>query len=152
MARERGTGMPTALKMIKGTRTSRINHDEPQPESGVPTCPTDDPDVREIWDYTIKQLLTMRTITMADRDTLHAYCEQVLIHRRALELMKVEGAVVEGPRGATKHPAVSIARESALLIKSLGGQFGLTPGARSSIKVSDQQVSKAQGAARLLSG
>src|SRR6187455_1290776 len=63
------SALPTTLKMVKGTRTGRVNHDEPQPEPGVPTCPTDDPEVREIWDYTMKQLLTMRTITMADRDT-----------------------------------------------------------------------------------
>jgi len=142
------SALPTTLKMVKGTRTGRVNHDEPQPEPGVPTCPTDDPEVREIWDYTMKQLLTMRTITMADRDTLHAYCEQVLIHRRALELMKREGAIM----GARKHPAVAIARESAMLMKSLGGLFGLTPGARSMIKVGDQQAPKPQGAARLLSG
>lgn len=139
--------MPTTLKIVKGTRKGRINHDEPQPETGVPTCPTEDLEVREIWDYTLKQLLTMRTITMADRDTLHAYCEQVLIHRRALELMKREGAVI----GARRHPAVAIARESAMLMKSLGGLFGLTPGARTAIKVSDQQPERPRGAARLLS-
>jgi P27 family predicted phage terminase small subunit len=143
---------PTALRMVAGSRKDRLNTDEPMPEQGVPTCPSTDPEVREIWDYTIKQLLTMRTITMADRDTLHAYCEQVLIHRRAIELMKLEGAIVEGPHGVVKHPAVAIARESAMLMKSLGNLFGLTPGARSTIKVGDQRPAKAQGAARLLSG
>jgi len=144
---------PTALKMVAGSRKDRINNDEPVPEQGVPTCPSDDPDVREIWDYTIKQLLTMRTITMADRDSLHAYCEQVLIHRRAIALMKLEGAIVEGSHGGqVMHPAVGIARQSAMLMKSLGGLFGLTPGARSGIKVGDQRPAKAQGAARLLSG
>lgn len=150
MARD---SMPTVLKMVKGTRPSRVNHDEPQPEQGVPACPSSDDDVREIWDYTIKQLLAMRTVTMADRDTLHAYCEQVLIHRRALLLVKKEGAIIDGSHGGlVRHPAVTIAKEAAMMMKSLGGTFGLTPAARSAIKVGDQQPAKAQGAARLLSG
>jgi len=151
MSRERGSGMPTELKLIAGTRKGRINRDEPQPESGVPICPSRDPEVREVWDYTIDQLLKMRTVTMADRDTLHAYCEQVLVHRRALQVVAEEGAIVEGPHGMKQHPALGIVQTSATLMRSLGGLFGLTPSARSAIKVSDQQVTKPQGAARLLS-
>lgn len=151
MARPRGTGRPTALKVVAGARKDRINTDEPQPQEGVPECPSDDLDVQDVWDYTIKQLMVMRTVTMADRDALHAYCEQVVVHRAALAMMKREGLVTYGPNMAMKHPAASIAKDAAAMIKSLGGAFGLNPAARSAIKVGDQQSAK-QGAARLLTG
>lgn len=152
MAMVKGAGTPTALKLLRGERTSRVNHDEPQPGDGIPQCPTEDPQVREVWDYTLSQLLRMRTITMADRDALHAYCEQVVVHRLAALQVREDGAVIYSPRGVIKHPAAAVMRESAVMIAALGRAFGLTPAARTAIKVADQQPAKDQpGPSRLLS-
>jgi P27 family predicted phage terminase small subunit len=151
--RPRGTGAPTALKLLKGERTSRVNKDEPQPDDGVPQCPTKNKAVREVWDYTLTQLVRMRTITMADRDALHAYCEQVVQYRAAAEMVERDGAVIAGPNGPVKHPAMSIMRETGVMIKTFARDFGLTPSARSAIRVSDQQPPKTEaGPSRLLSG
>lgn len=154
MARQTGTGQPTVLKLLAGTRNSRINHDEPIPEDGIPQCPSPSAEVREVWDYTIAQLLKMRTVTMADRDALNTYCEHVVIYRKAAERVREEGAIYTGERGGMrKHPAVSVMNESANVIKNFGRDFGLTPSARSSIKVADQRPKQTQAAAsRLLSG
>jgi P27 family predicted phage terminase small subunit len=151
--RPRGTGTPTALKLLQGTKTSKINLDEPQPRSGIPTCPTQDPEVVEVWDYTIEQLQTMRTITMADRDALHAYCEQVVQYRKAVEMVRQDGAIIDTFQGPKKHPATVIMRECAAMIKMYGRDFGLNPAARTAIKVSDQAPRHSgAGASRLLSG
>jgi P27 family predicted phage terminase small subunit len=151
--RPRGTGAPTALKLLKGERNARLNHDEPIPDDGIPECPTDDPDVKEVWDYTIGQLLQMRTVTMADRDALHTYCEQVVQYRQAAQMVREDGPIVESRLGPKRHPALSIMRESAAIIKMFGRDFGLTPSARSAIKVSDQRPKQTEaGASRLLSG
>lgn len=154
MARPRGTGAPTNLKLLQGvTRKERINYDEPVPDDGVPECPTADPQVREVWDYTVSQLVKMRTITMADRDALHTYCEQVIQYRQAAEMIRRDGPLVDTPAGVRKHPAMSIMRETATMIKSLATVFGLTPSARSAIRVSDQQPKQTEaGPSRLLSG
>lgn len=146
---ERGiTPLPTALKLVARAKKNRINQDEPQPEEGIPECPSSDPAVLDVWNYTIRQLKVMKTITMADRDLLHAYCEQVVMHRRAVQLMGYEGAFHNGIR----HPAWQTAKEAAQMMKMLGSLFGLSPSARTAIKVADQKPSVQVGAARLLSG
>lgn len=153
--RPRGTGTPTALKLLRGdNHPERINRDEPVPQDGVPECPTDDPEVRAVWDYTIEQLKTMRVVTLADRDALHTYCTQVIQYRKAAEMVREDGAIIDTPRGPIKHPATVIMREAAALVKMLGRDFGLNPAARSAIRVGDQQPRKATeaGASRLLSG
>lgn len=144
---------PTALKLLHGERADRINHDEPQPGEGVPDCPSGNPLVRDVWDYTIGQLKTMRTITMADRDALAAYCEAVVQHRVCAALLAKDGLVIGGSHGGlVRHPAAAIQRECAALIRGFGADFGLSPAARSRVKVADQQPAKEQGASRLLSG
>lgn len=151
--RPRGSGTPTALKLLKGERTSRVNKDEPQPDDGIPECPSNNKDVREVWDYTLRQLVRMRTITMADRDALHAYCVQVVQYRIAADMIDRDGPMVEGVGGLRKHPALGVLRETGTMIKTFARDFGLTPSARSAIRVSDQQPAKTEaGAQRLLSG
>lgn len=150
-----GTGLPTALKVLKGGHPERINRDEPIPDEGLPECPTDNPDVREVWDYTIKQLEQMKTVSLADRDMLHAYCEQVVQYRRAAQMIHEDGAIIEGPRGPQKHPATIILRDSASMMRGFASCFGLTPQGRSAIRVGDQRATPAPQAqapaARLLS-
>jgi len=152
--RPRGTGTPTALKLLKGERSCRVNSDEPQPEDGIPQCPTKDPEVRAIWDYTVDQLVKMRTITMADRDALHTYCEQVVIYRKAADLVRKQGAIIGVEGRQIKHPGTIVMKEAAAIVKMFGRDFGLSPAARTAIKVSDQQKPKQTGAdaSRLLSG
>jgi P27 family predicted phage terminase small subunit len=151
--RPRGAGAPTALKLLRGERNTRINHDEPVPDDGIPECPTDNPEVQEVWDYTIKQLIIMRTITMADRDALYTYCEQIVQYRHAAEMVREDGPIILGGTGPKRHPGLAIMRESASIIKMFGHAFGLTPSARTAIKVADQQPKRTEaGASRLLSG
>lgn len=151
--RPRGTGLPTALRVLKGGHKERINTDEPQPDDSIPTCPTEDPEVREVWDYTMVQLIQMRTVTMADRDALYTYCEQVVQYRKAAEIVRQDGAIIDSYRGPVKHPATAVMKEAAALVKMYGRDFGLTPAARSAIKVSDQRPKATDAtAARLLSG
>lgn len=148
--------IPTVLKLVAGEkRKSRLNDDEPQPGEGVPTCPSDHPEVLAVWDYTAAQLARMRVVTMADRDALAAYCEAVVQHRVASEMLARDGLVVQGSHGGmVSHPAQKIQREAASLIRAFGTEFGLTPSARTRIKVGDQtpRESKTAGAERLLSG
>lgn len=146
--------VPTKLKLVAGVAKNRINHDEPQPDEGVPQCPSTDELVVQIWDYTVVQLRRMQVLTMADRDLLYAFCEAVAMHRRASAEIARDGIVlhVGGGLGSAPHPALRAQAQAQQVIKSLGTEFGLTPAARSRIKVADQKApEKAQGASRLLS-
>lgn len=143
---------PTPLKLLAGTQKSRINTDEPKPDADVPECPSKQRDVRAIWDYTIAQLQVMGIVTMVDRDALHAYCEAVVAFREACDIIQREGPIIEGSHGGlVRHPACAMKKENAMLMKSYAQQFGLTPSARTSIRVGDAKP-KEQGAARLLTG
>lgn len=146
---------PTNLKLLRGARPGRINSDEPQPNEGVPVCPSRNPAVRAVWDYTIVQLLAMRTVTMADRDPLHGYCQSVVLFEQASALMEAEGIVKNTNNGMGRtlpHPAQKIQREAANQLRAFAQEFGLTPSARTRIRVGDQKPKEQQGASRLLSG
>lgn len=143
---------PTGLRLVRGDRNSRINHDEPQPAEGIPLCPEDASDeVRDIWDYTVEQLGAMNIVTLADRDALYAYCQAVVLHRTASNILRNEGVVMEGLHGGwVKHPAHQIQRDAAAVLRAFAQEFGLTPSARSTIKM-HVSGSEDKGAARLLS-
>lgn len=144
---------PTGLRLVRGDKANRINLDEPQAKEGIPQCPVDAaPAVHEVWDYTVDQLKHMNILTMADRDTLYAYCEAVVLHRIACQILATEGIMLEGLHGGlVKNPAHQIQRDSAAQIRSLAGEFGLTPSSRSTIKMHTNDTGAGQGAARLLS-
>ncbi|MET1006587.1 MAG: phage terminase small subunit P27 family [Propionibacteriaceae bacterium] len=144
--------LPTNLKLVKGSPKSQINDDEPIPEEGIPTCPVRDVLVREVWDYTVEQLRKMRVITLADRDVLLAYCQAVIMHRRASEVLDRTGYLIEAEAGIFPHPAMRMQREAAMLMKQFASEFGLTPAARTRIKVGAQTMEEPKTAARLLSG
>lgn len=143
---------PTGLRLVRGDRKDRINFDEPQAKEGVPQCPLNaSPEVHKVWQYTVDQLSHMDILTMADRDVLYAYCEAVVMHRDASLMLAKEGFVIEGLHGGwVKHPAVQIQRDTANTMRSFAQEFGLTPSARSTIKLHHKEA-EAAGAARLLS-
>lgn len=140
------------MKLLRGERKDRINRDEPQPSDGLPVCPAGVSKlVQEVWDYTLAELAVMKVVTPADRDLLLAYCEAVALHRQASAVIAAAGMAERALNGGqAKHPAVMIQRDAAATMRSLGQEFGLTPSARTGIKVGAQP--KKDGAARLLSG
>lgn len=147
-------GRPTQLRVLAGERKARVNDDEPVPEDGIPECPTDDPKVREVWDYTVRQLKAMRVITMADRDSLHVYCQAVVLHEMAAEQLREGGLFLNTPKGPIRNAATLVMKEAAIVIRQMAHSFGMTPQARSAIKVGDQRPgddNSAKSAARLLS-
>jgi len=143
---------PTNLRLLHGDRKSRINDSEPLPNEGLPECPDSvADDVREVWDYTIEQLRAMQLATPADRDVLLAFCEAVVIHRKSSEVLAKSPVLIKGIKGGlVRNPAIQIQRDSAIVMRALAQEFGLTPSARSQIRMGTKKDS--DGAARLLSG
>lgn len=146
---------PTALKLVKGERKDRINHREPKPRGGMPTPPADLSEaVRAVWDYTVAEIEIMRTATPADRDLLRAYCEIVVAHQRAAKLLEQSDLLVADNRGTVRtNPAWRALRDSALAMKTLGAEFGLSPRSRSEFEAPEERIQHgASDPARLLSG
>jgi P27 family predicted phage terminase small subunit len=127
---------PTRLRLLHGDRPGRTNQDEPPTPSGLPECPDDAADdVRQVWDYTIGNLIVMGVATPADRDALRCYCEAVVTHRKASALLAEQSTLIPGTvKGAVvANPAVRVQRDAAAQVRAFAGEFGFTPAARSEI-------------------
>lgn len=96
------------------------------------------PEVREVWDYTLNELKHMRLATGADRDTLVAYCEAVVAHRQASQLLAKSSVLVPGLNGMVRNPAFHVQRDAANTIRVFAAEFGLTPSARSRIRMEER--------------
>lgn len=144
---------PTNLRLLHGDRKDRINEDEPVPSDGLPGLPPGvSPEVADVWTYTLGQLAVMHLATPADRDVLLAYCEAVVIHRKASDILAKSSVLIKGLHGGlVKNPAVQIQRDAAIVMRALAQEFGLTPSARSQIRMGGGEK-RNDGAARLLSG
>lgn len=128
---------PTALRLLDGGHRERVNPDEPVARAGVPEPP---PEMGEmalaVWHRTVAELSTMGVLTPADRDSLAAFCEAVVVHQRACALLARSDVLIRGVEGGlVRNPAVSIARDAATLVRVFAGEFGLTPAARSRLVV-----------------
>lgn len=127
---------PTRLRVLRGERKDRINPDEPPAPDGPPECPDGvAPEVREIWDYTLSNLIVMGVATPADRDALLCFCEAVVQHRRASEILARTPALIKGHRGVmVRNPAFAMQRDAAAVVRSFAHEFGFTPSARSELR------------------
>lgn len=144
---------PTNLRVLHGDRADRINFDEPKAPEGLPECPPEiADDVRAVWDYTLAQLAIMGTATPADRDALLVYCEAVVTHRKASALLAKSGILIRSAKGGhlIRNPVVQIQRDAAATLRGFAQEFGLTPSARSEIRM-PREGAHGLGPERLLS-
>lgn len=142
MGRRGPAPKPTQLKLLQGDRKDRINLREPIARDARPAAPDGmGADVREIWDYTLDELTAMGTVAAADRDSLVAYCEAVVLHRKASAILSHSTVLIKGLGGGmVRNPALAIQRDAAHTIRAFAQEFGLTPSARSRIQVDRRDV------------
>lgn len=137
---------PAVLKLVEGSRTDRINFDEPIAPTEPPTAPEDmSDDVRQIWDETLGHLITMNIARAPDRDVLRCYCEAVINHRKASQILAKSPILIKGIMGGlVRNPALPVQYANATIIRHFAQEFGLTPSARSSIVVGGKKASDEQ--------
>lgn len=128
---------PTHLRLLRGDRPSRVNSREPMASHEPPEAPEDiADDVREIWDFTVRELQAMGIASSADRDALLCLCEAVATHRKASAILARSPVLVKSEKGTLmRNPALAVQRDAAHAIRSLAQLFGLTPSGRSAILV-----------------
>lgn len=145
---------PTNLRILHGARPVRINDDEPKPQQGWPECPDSaSAEVKQIWDYALRQLITMGTATKADRDALLCYCEAVVVHRNASrDLEEKPDLLIPGATGGmVRNPVITIQRDAAAQVRQFAQEFGFTPSARSEIRTG-AAAARGMNADRYLTG
>jgi P27 family predicted phage terminase small subunit len=127
---------PTALKRARGVRSDRINASEPVPGGRVPSCPSHlSPEAQRLWRRLAPDLYRKGVLTIWDVELLAFFCDLVDQTWRARELLG-PGLLVTG-RGETlvTNPAWRIYRDGIAEARGLAQEFGLTPSARSALRV-----------------
>lgn len=143
MGRRGPAPKPTELKLVHGERKDRINTDQPQ-FSGQPTCPSHLPaEGKKVWKEVVAELARFDLITSCDGPSLEAYCMAVVAHRKAARDITKRGILIEGDKKAkVRNPSLIVLAQAADDIRAFAREFGLTPSARSGLRVGGQPDAK----------
>lgn len=129
---------PTEQKKLAGNPGKRkINEKEPKPEVVIPPAPDhlDGPALDE-WHRVTAELQKLRMITAMDRAPLVALCQAWGDYIKACEEIEKEGEVLFSDKGnAYLNPWTGIKTSAMDRILRISAEFGMTPSARSRLKV-----------------
>lgn len=142
--------IPTALKMLHGTYRKDRDGDpnaEPKPEPAFLPCPEWLQGLgRELWEQLGPVLYYQGCLTLADSPTFEVLCRTYQTWREHEARVIAEGAIIRSAAGsAIAHPSLKIAREAAAQFAKLASAFGMTPEARTRIKVTLDMPPSAKG-------
>lgn len=132
---------PTVIKMLEGNPGKRdLNPREPVAPEGIPECPDWlDTEAKAEWFRTAQVLKDMQLLSLADRTALAAYCTAYSRWVEAELQVRKYGTVVKSPvKGfPMKSPYLTVADQAMEAMRKFMTEFGLTPSARSRIRVPD---------------
>lgn len=139
---------PTNLAVVRGQRSDRINTKEPVPPVGDPTPPEWlNVAALAVWSAQAPSLVRQGLLTMRDVDEFAAFCDAVARRAEAAGHIDAEGAVTEyevfdrngQPTGTRtqKNPWFAVWQSANDIAGRKGAQFGMTPSARTGLKVDD---------------
>lgn len=153
MGRKGRPAKPTELKKLAGNPGKRpLNDAEPQPHIGerTPTVPAWLPeDAKDIWRKYARSLWELRLLTEVDVPAFAVLCETMAMYRTAVEMIGRGYDVQTTESGYRQQdPWVSIRNNMVSQMRKLWVEFGMTPSARSGIKI--EQEEKEQALADLL--
>lgn len=136
---------PTQLKVLNGGRI-RDDRDalkqQAQPEIGMPACPAWlDAKMRKKWQTIGPELVNLGLLTVIDGDIFAGYVETATRYGEVCEKIESIGDCIDQtPNGFMVQSVLFQLRNSLQKqMVALGREFGMTPAARSSIKVNTEQ-------------
>jgi P27 family predicted phage terminase small subunit len=145
--------LPTSVKKLRGNPGKRkLSKDEPAPAIADPACPKElSKAAKKEWNSILPILREMKVLTEADSKALAAYCHNFARWMEAEKEISRLGILVEEPvlgkpdrdtgeqevlgYKYKKNPAVNISHEAQKLMKSFLIEFGMTPAARTKIRI-----------------
>lgn len=129
---------PTELKKLEGNPGKRaLNNQEPKPDVVIPPPPDylEGPALEE-WYRITPELQKLRMITALDRAPLVALCQAWGDYIKACDEVEKEGEVFFSDKGnAYLNPWTGIKTSAMDRILRISAEFGMTPSARSRLKV-----------------
>lgn len=143
---------PTPTKILKARGSWRANgrKDEPQPEATIPPAPAVlAGKAMEEWDRVAPVLHATGCLTLVDMAVLATYCQAFADWQQAIEEITKTGPVVRAPSGfAVQNPYVSLKNQAAKQMLACAAELGLSPSARTRIKVEAPSEEKKDGKGR----
>lgn len=131
---------PTRVLQLRGTyRPDRRSDAEPQPTpvGAVPKAPAYlGPVGRREWKRVAAELHTLQLLTVVDLAALEGYCAAYQRAVEAEKAVKVAGRLIRTPQGFLQpHPELAIAKQAWAEVRRFAGEFGMTPSARTRVRV-----------------
>jgi P27 family predicted phage terminase small subunit len=128
---------PTQLRLLHGDKPSRINLAEPRPRDVPPERPPWlSAEAAEEWDRVAPDLARMGTAKAIDAAGLACYCEAVARFRAANDMLaQSQVLIVDRDNTPRVNPAVRVARDASYELRMWAREFGLTPSARSPLRI-----------------
>jgi P27 family predicted phage terminase small subunit len=127
---------PTQMLVLNGSAAAARREGEPQPEIVEPECPAWLTErAREEWRRIAPELVKLKCLTRSDQAALALYCQAIADVEELREVLGKEGWTLTTPQGVKKHPAASAYNEACTRVRAFSLEFGLTPSARTRIKV-----------------
>jgi P27 family predicted phage terminase small subunit len=134
---------PTKLKILRGNPGRRsVDGEEPAPPCDGVVMPSHLGEVAASkWTELLPLLQAVRVMTRADIEALARYCDTYEWWLATRAKLKKEGDTypILNDKGEIKYiaqrPEVSIANKLAMQLRQLESDFGLSPAARTSLKV-----------------
>jgi P27 family predicted phage terminase small subunit len=135
---------PTRVLQLRGTfRKDRHGDPSSEPEfelvTEVPPPPgfLDEVAVME-WNRIAPELIEKKLLTVPDLAAFTLYCLNVARVVAAERMIAKDGLTTWSQSGMKAHPAVLIARQCGAEVRKFAQEFGLTPSARTRVRVPDK--------------
>lgn len=138
MGRRGPAPKPTALKRLQGNPGKRaLNDSEPRPATTMPRCPSHlTGEAKAEWRRVARVLHESGLLTQVDRAALAIYCQAWARWVKAEAQVARHGEVVKSAAGnVMQNPYLSIANRAMKQMQSMARELGMTPSARSQIRV-----------------
>lgn len=140
---------PTALKLIDGNPGKKpLNKEEPHSSNIYPDKPHNlSPIAFRFWDNLVETLADMNVLQSADRTSMIGLCEAWADSEELRDAVRSEGRVYttvtqSGDTMIRPNPKVAMYVQAQLMVKAYLIEFGLTPAARSRVKVNNGNTNK----------
>lgn len=131
---------PRAVLAARGSRLAAGADTEPRFPKGQPKCPAWLPKAAKAeWRRVAPMLEDQGLLTVADQQTLAAYCLAVHEAQAATEMLEAEGRTIRVGTQTQPHPAVSMQRSALALVKQFSAMFGFSPSCRTRVRAAPRR-------------
>jgi P27 family predicted phage terminase small subunit len=132
---------PSKLRALQGIPSHKLAKNEPEPLEIEPAMPPSLSDrAREVWKAAVDQLVPLGIVTETDGAVLGIFCQATADVEEHQQHIEDHGRYQHSAKGhATRHPANILLREALDRQLRSAIELGLTPSARTRVKVAPKK-------------